>query len=56
MGRSQPQYRIVANRRCKTHKPGTQITYTGPRGEVSPGWTVLYRCNGWLMDGGAGLV
>jgi hypothetical protein len=41
MERSQPQYLIQANSRCKTHPPGMKIVYTGPRGNISPGWKVI---------------
>ena len=40
---AQPQYLIVANRRCKTHRPGTKLIYTGPRAGVARGWTVVGR-------------
>ena len=38
-----PQYLIVANSRCRTHPPGYNMIYTGPRSGVSPGWTVIHR-------------
>ncbi len=43
MSRSQPHYIIRANSRCKTHRPGTTLTYVGPRSGVARGWTVISR-------------
>lgn len=43
MGKTQAQYLIRANSRCKTHPEGTEIVYTGPRNAVSPGWTIIKR-------------
>jgi hypothetical protein len=45
MNRAQPQYLIVANRRCRTHRPGTTLIYTGPRSDISPGWTCIGRAH-----------
>ncbi|MBN9550878.1 MAG: hypothetical protein J0H31_18930 [Alphaproteobacteria bacterium] len=49
---SQPLYRIVATRRCKTHRPGSQIDFTGPRSSVPKGWSVLGRYKGrhWVTS------
>lgn len=47
---SQPQYLIVANRRCKTHRPGTKLIYTGPRAGVARGWTVVSRYRQPVME------
>lgn len=53
MGKSQPMYRIEATERCKTHRPGTQIDYTGPRSNVPKHWRVVdsiktYGCDNHL--------
>ena len=49
---SQPQYLIVANKNCKTHKEGTLITYTGSRYGIAQGWTILYRVKDWFPERG----
>lgn len=46
MSNSQRLYRIRANRRCRTHQPGTEIDFTGSRREVPPGWNVVRRYTG----------
>lgn len=43
IGKSQPQYLIVANRRCKTHQRGSRLVYTGPRSNKPSGWTIMGR-------------
>lgn len=43
MGKSQPQYLIEALSTCKTHRPGTQITYTGSRAAIPKGWRLIRR-------------
>ncbi|TPJ51745.1 MULTISPECIES: hypothetical protein [unclassified Mesorhizobium] len=43
---SQPLYRIVATRRCKTHRPGTTLDFTGPRSSLTKGWRVVGRYQG----------
>lgn len=45
-GKSQPLYRIRATRRCRTHPPGTEIDYTGPRNAVTRGWKIIGRYKG----------
>lgn len=47
---SQPQYLIEANRRCKTHRRGTQLVYTGPRAGITRGWTCLGRYHQPVME------
>jgi hypothetical protein len=44
---SQPLYLIVACRNCKTHRPGTEIIFTGPRSSVPRGWRVICRAH-WI--------
>lgn len=51
MNRAQPQYAIRANRQCKTHPPGTELVYTGPRSGIGPGWNVIGRNYQWLPGG-----
>lgn len=41
MSPSQPQYKIRANSRCKTHPVGTILIFTGPRSTIANGWTAL---------------
>lgn len=43
MGKSQPMYVIEATDRCKTHRPGTRIDYTGPRSAVPKHWRIVTR-------------
>lgn len=43
MSKSQPMYLIEALGTCKTHRPGTQITYTGPSAAVPKGWRIIRR-------------
>jgi hypothetical protein len=42
---AQSQYIIVANRNCKTHRPGTRLVYTGPRSGIAKGWNCVGRAN-----------
>lgn len=53
MTKAQPQYLIIANRLCKTHKRGTIIVYTGPLIGIPYGWSNLGRVNTeqWAMRG-----
>jgi hypothetical protein len=52
---AQSQYLIVATKRCRTHREGTLLLFTGPRQSVAKGWRVIARADRPLTDGGAGL-
>lgn len=41
--KAQPQYIIEARACCKTHRPGSRITYTGPRGNTPNGWRIIKK-------------